>query len=1185
MRKKPFLVSLLFFIGAFANSLAGNTTTTVTQVTGAVTVNQSVDYVITSTTPFTSAGYVNITNTEHAVVIIRNIKPSVVISNWLSHIRINGSVAVDGVNCQVKMYSHGAIVFPYGSDFKPLTCYTQPNYGGTSCNNYSEGHDGGFMKTLSTSTLNNQIRSFKLKRGYMVTFALGTGGWGYSRCFIADKEDLEIPSMPANMDARVSSYRLFKWQNAKKAGLASDTRFVANDALNSSWCYSWGVGENRYPDTECVPNHIYENWPSAEECGSVGYSCHMKTNNEPGNSADDHPQDVATVLDNWQNLMRTGMRLCSESSHDGSMGHLKAFCDSIDVRGWRCDILDLHCYWASGTFNSLTWYSDNYGNGRPVWISEWVWGASWNNNGIFSACPDGRGSFSTANQQACYNGTKPLLDILNSNSRIERYAYWNSEADCSKIYKDGTLSILGNYYANMNDDLGYNPANEFVPRVVTLAPANLIASYNTSTNACELEWNDPNGDMVDSVVVEAKLPGKLSFSRFAKVTPKDMSAKAGAHYTFSSALPREGIYSFRIAVYPIGSTSPIRTRTEMVITPNGDTYEDVTSSYIVNAGFDNSSDFLSVNLSTGASNHRAVNGWTTSNTSTLGCSSAVKYGSSFTINGTSVPALNKDGNTSGGALGMSQGWTTQSVYTQNVTLPAGNYRLSYDVYNAKNDVNFTNNTGVIIDNQAHYGSINRVAVGQWKNEMIWFTLTESKTVTLSVGFVALGTTSTNNAFLFFDNIRLAKDNGSGQETIVDCTSSISNPSYSSNNNNGWSGTGVTAVSYNCAEHYNKTFDYYQTITGLPAGRYRIGVQAFYRAGFADNDYSTLSNTSNNRAQLYATGNGETNTVALVRASSEASSVMLGGNESVVGNRYIPNNMHAASLYFAAGKYHNYVEATVGSDGRLTIGLRKTSTINGDWVIFDNWTLERYEGEVEQDVDLTDYIVNASYMGDSNSGWSGTGVTAVSYNCAEQYNKTFDYYQTITGLPAGDYRVGVQAFYRAGFADNDYSTLSNTSNNRAQLYATGNGVTNTVALVRASSEASSVMLGGSESVVGNRYIPNNMHAASLYFAAGKYHNYVDVTVGNDGVLTIGIRKTSTINGDWTIFDNWSLLYNPSSNDSRTRSGEITDIVTVCDSDDTEPVKTYSLDGTRLSTQRKGINIVRMSNGTVRKVFVK
>lgn len=1183
MRKNTFLLSLLLSIGVTANTFAANTTTTVTQVTNAVTISSNVDYVITSSTPFSTSGSVNIRSTEHAVVIIKNIKPSVVISNWLSHIYINGASAVDGENCQVKMYSHGAIILPYSSDFKPLTCYTQPNYGGTSCNTYSEGHDGGFMKTLSSSTLNNKIRSFKLKRGYMVTFALGTGGWGYSRCFIADKEDLEIPSMPANMDARVSSYRLFKWQNAKKAGLASDTRFAANDALNSSWCYSWGVGENRYPDTECVPNHIYENWPSAEACGSVDYSCHMKTNNEPGNSADDHPQDVATVLDNWQMLMRTGMRLCSESSHDGSMGHLKAFCDSIDARGWRCDLLDLHCYWASGTFNSLTWYSDNYGNGRPVWISEWVWGASWNNNGIFSAAPDGRNSFSTANQQACYDGTKPLLDILNSNSRIERYAYWNSEVDASKIYKDGTLSILGQYYANMNDDLGYNASNEFVPKVVTKAPTNLVASYNEANGTAELQWNDPNGDMIDSVVVEVKMPGKVAFKRFASVALQDMNAKAGATYTFSSALPEEGIYSFRVAVYPIGSTTPLRTKAERVITPNGDTYEDVTNTYVTNPGFD--SNYLSSNLSTGASNHLAVNGWTTSNTSTLGCSAAVAYGSGYTINTGSVPATNKNGNANGGALGISQGWTTQAVYTQDVTLPAGDYRMSYDVYNSKNSLSITNNTGVIIDGVASYGSINNVPVGTWQSETIWFTLTESKTVTLSVGFTAAGTTSQANPFLFFDNITLAKDKGSDNATIVDYTSSITNNSYSSNNNNGWSGTSVTAVSYNCAEQYNKTFDYYQTITGLPAGKYRVGVQAFYRAGFASNDYSTLSNASNNRALLYATGNGTTYSVALVRASSEASSSKLGGSESTVGGKYIPNNMQAASIYFAAGKYQNYLEATVGSDGRLTIGIKKTSTISGDWVIFDNWTLEYYSVEEETDVDMTEYITNASYDSNNNNGWSGTSVTAVSYNCAEHYNKTFDYYQTIKGLPAGDYLVGVQAYYRAGTSSNDYSTLSNTSNNRAILYATGNGTTNSVALVRASSEASSTKLGGSESTVGGKYIPLNMQAASIYFAAGKYHNYLRATVGSDGTLTIGIKKTSTISADWTIFDNWTLIYNPSSDSySRERINETTNIKAFSNVD-SGITNIYTIEGTLHQTPKKGMNIIRLSNGEVRKVLIR
>ena len=55
------------------------------------------------------------------------------------------------------------------------------------------------MKSLTSATLLNAIRSFKLKRGYMVTFALGKSGWGYSRCFIADKEDLEVPAMPAEI--------------------------------------------------------------------------------------------------------------------------------------------------------------------------------------------------------------------------------------------------------------------------------------------------------------------------------------------------------------------------------------------------------------------------------------------------------------------------------------------------------------------------------------------------------------------------------------------------------------------------------------------------------------------------------------------------------------------------------------------------------------------------------------------------------------------------------------------------------------------------------------------------------------------------------------------------------------------------------------------------------------------------
>lgn len=541
---------LCFFFGLSNESFAANSKTEVQQVVEPVDVTGDVDYIITGSTPFGSVGSVNIVDTEHAVVIIKSIKPSLVIKNHLNHVFIKGEKAVDGTNCQVKMYGRGAIIFPYEKDFLPLTCYTEQNYGGESCNNYTEGNSGGYMKTLGSATLNNKIRSFKLKRGYMVTFAVGTAGWGWSRCFIADQADLEVPTLSNILDQHISSYRLFKWFNAHKAGLASDGRTAANQAVNSSWCYDWAQGNtSTLPDTEWVPNHIYEDYPGMGSIGGRDGTCHSKNNNEPGNSSDDRPQDVETVLNNWQNIMRTGLRLCSETSHDGSMSHLKEFIDSIDARGWRCDILDLHCYWASGTFNSLTWYSDNYGKGRPIWISEWVWGASWNNNGIFGAVSD-RSSTSAETQKKCYDGTKPILDVLNKNSRVERYAYWNSEANCSKIYlSNGTLTTLGKYYSTMDVPLGYNPANEFIPRDHRMESlGELSASYVRSSGYVNLAWTDPNGDLSTTITIQAKKPNSSIWSAIDTVEPKDKSTARGAVYSYHHTPEEPGLYTYRILV-------------------------------------------------------------------------------------------------------------------------------------------------------------------------------------------------------------------------------------------------------------------------------------------------------------------------------------------------------------------------------------------------------------------------------------------------------------------------------------------------------------------------------------------------------------------------------------------------------------------------------------------------------------
>ena len=268
MKIKQFACALLLAFGLTAN--AANTVTKVNQVSNEVTLSTNVDYVITNATPFTGEGKVNITNTEHAVLIIQSIRPSLVISNHLKgRVYINGQQAVDGQNCQVKMYAHGAIIMPYDKNIKPLTVYSEKNFGGTAVNDFGLEHSGGFMNSLTDAKLNNQIRSFKLKRGYMVTFATGLNGWGYSRCFIADKEDLEFAELPTVFDCRISSYRVFQWYDAEKKGLASDTRASANNLLATSWCYDWATGFSHLPDRECVPHQIYVAWPSASACGSA----------------------------------------------------------------------------------------------------------------------------------------------------------------------------------------------------------------------------------------------------------------------------------------------------------------------------------------------------------------------------------------------------------------------------------------------------------------------------------------------------------------------------------------------------------------------------------------------------------------------------------------------------------------------------------------------------------------------------------------------------------------------------------------------------------------------------------------------------------------------------------------------------------------------------------------------------
>jgi len=529
MRIKAILAALLISIGITA---ANTVYTRSNTITSTVTVSNAYDYTITASTPFSGSGKVNITNTDKAVVIFKNIKPSVVISSWLSYIYINGEAAVNGTNCQVKMYNRGTIVLPYTeSTADVLTCYTGTSYSGTSCTDYSTGSSGGYMKTLSSSQLLNNIKSFKLKRGYMVTFATGTSGYGYSRCFIADKEDLEM-DLPSVLAGKVSSYRLFEWFNFGKSGIANNTDATVCDVLNVQSCYTYSLGADLRPDVECIPHKIHKNWPGIADCGKVEYSAHLKTDNEPANSSDDTPATVAEVLAYWENAMRTGMRLCSPSSYDGGYTWQTEFMNAIDARGWRCDILDMHCYWVTSSFSSLSSYYSKFG--RPIWVTEWLWGASWNSNGAFA---------SGVSDSDVISNTESILSTMNNAAYVERYHYWNSESK-AKIY-DGGITSLGEAYAETDGGLGYNSSYEFVPVVVINKPYSL-SGYVSGSNTINLSWKDKNGDMVDEIQIQYKSASASTWNTLATVTRKDKTSSSDQMYSYSGTLDNADSYCWRI---------------------------------------------------------------------------------------------------------------------------------------------------------------------------------------------------------------------------------------------------------------------------------------------------------------------------------------------------------------------------------------------------------------------------------------------------------------------------------------------------------------------------------------------------------------------------------------------------------------------------------------------------------------
>ena len=203
---------------------------------------------------------------------------------------------------------------------------------------------------------------------------------------------------------------------------------------------------------------------------------------------------------------------------------------------------------------------------------------------------------------------------------------------------------------------------------------------------------------------------------------------------------------------------------------------------------------------------------------------------------------------------------------------------------------------------------------------------------------------------------------------------------------------------------------------------------------------------------------------------------------------------------------------------------------------------------------------------------GNGDRAADYAWEYFEPESFSFMQTIENLAAGIYEVSVQGFFRNG----NGGAQAEAVNNGEELKQLAALVTNDQEelLPNIASVLSKVPGIGDLQTCDLGEFPTMPQSAIEYFETGYYKTTVRVTVGEDGILTLGVKKdTREQMGDWVVFDNFRLTY-------LNAEGVVTGIVDT--TSHLSPLTTdyYNLQGQKMKNPTKGLYIV---NG--KKVVVK
>ena len=488
-------------------------------------------HIISESAPLTKCK-INLAH-EKAWIIFDNTLPSDVIKNYLSQITIDGAQATNGTNCRVVIYLNGALVMPFYNK-GILTGYDGEQYSGEAIE-----YRVGTYSNLSKNA--NRIRSFRLKRGYMATLASGKDGSGYSRVYVADHKDIEIPVLPKALYGRISSITVKKWQYVSKKGWCSTTSnsAIATECkkMRATWFYTWSADRSSTYDTEYIPirQHIY--WPSISQIAGHTDATACLSFNEPEHSEQHTDCACGGVISEWTacthtpDFQSTGMRIGSPAPTDASW--LTNYINNCNNMAYRCDFVVIHAYWGTNeAANAQSWYNQLksiYNNTkRPIWITEWNNGASWTTE----SWPSGY----SAKLEKQRKAIKEIQNVLDTCSFVERYAVYNWDTYYRAMinWDDGNVLPAGKVYRDSKSDFAYNANVQFTPVwwSPSLKTPSMTARINDVDQTLVINIENKNADVTDVLTIQSWNPKSETWEDYYTETERYLFDNETLKYQF-----------------------------------------------------------------------------------------------------------------------------------------------------------------------------------------------------------------------------------------------------------------------------------------------------------------------------------------------------------------------------------------------------------------------------------------------------------------------------------------------------------------------------------------------------------------------------------------------------------------------------------------------------------------------------